>query len=98
MTAPTAAFAERIAIVAYRPGSYRLPDGGTLGRYFDPYRLAGGPGLLTETAAALADLLPADTEALAGPAMAGAPLVTTVSLHTGLPAAFLRPTPKDHGT
>ncbi|MDX3867226.1 orotate phosphoribosyltransferase [Streptomyces europaeiscabiei] len=98
MTAPTAAFAERIAAVAYRPGPYRLPDGGTLDVYFDPYRLAGDPGLLTETAAALADLLPADTEALAGPALAGVPLVTAVSLHTGLPAAFLRPAPKDHGT
>ncbi|MFI1734959.1 orotate phosphoribosyltransferase [Streptomyces acidicola] len=98
MTAPAAAFAERIAAVAYRPGPYRLPDGNTLDVYFDPYRLAADPGLLTETAIGLADLLPADTEALAGPAMAGIPLVTAVSLHTGLPAAFLRPAPKDHGT
>ncbi|MER5373448.1 phosphoribosyltransferase family protein [Streptomyces sp. NPDC002553] len=35
---------------------------------------------------------------MAGPALAGVPLVTAVSLHTGLPAAFLRPAPKDHGT
>ncbi|WP_105974695.1 orotate phosphoribosyltransferase [Streptomyces geranii] len=98
MTAPTTDFAERIATVAYRPGPYLLPDGGTLDSYFDPYRLAGDPGLLTETAAALADLLPAGTEALAGPALAGVPLVTAVSLHTGLPAAFLRPAPKGHGT
>ena len=60
--------------------------------------LAGDPELLTETAATLASLLPADTEALAGPALAGIPLVTAVSLHTGLPAAFLRPAPKEHGT
>ncbi|MFJ1838959.1 orotate phosphoribosyltransferase [Streptomyces sp. NPDC088175] len=98
MTAPTVLFAEKIAALAYRPGPYRLPDGGTLDTYFDPYRLAGDPKLLTETAAALADLLPADTEALAGPALAGIPLVTAVSLHTGLPAAFLRPAPKEHGT
>lgn len=94
----TAPFAQKIATVAYRPGPYRLPDGGTLDSYFDPYRLAGDPQLLTETAAALADLLPDGTEALAGPALAAVPLVTAVSLHTGLPAAFLRPAPKDHGT
>ncbi|MCX4458646.1 orotate phosphoribosyltransferase [Streptomyces sp. NBC_01728] len=98
MTSSTALFAEKIATVAYRPGPYRLPDGGTLETYFDPYRLAGDPVLLTETAAALADLLPDGTEALAGPALAGVPLVTAVSLHTGLPAAFLRPAPKAHGT
>ncbi|MGW1364512.1 orotate phosphoribosyltransferase [Streptomyces chartreusis] len=99
MNPPVAApFAQRIATVAYRPGPYRLPDGGTLDTYFDPYRLAGDPELLTETAAALADLLPDDTEALAGPALAGVPLATAVSLHTGLPAAFLRPAPKEHGT
>ncbi|MEU9189428.1 phosphoribosyltransferase family protein [Streptomyces sp. NPDC048484] len=98
LSTPTALFAEKIATVAYRPGPYRLPDGSTLDTYFDPYRLAGDPELLTETAAALADLLPADTQALAGPALAGVPLVTAVSLHTGLPAAFLRPAPKEHGT
>jgi orotate phosphoribosyltransferase len=98
VTASTALFAEKIAAVAYRTGPYRLPDGSTLDTYFDPYRLAGDPQLLTETAAALADLLPADTEALAGPALAAVPLVTAVSLHTGLPAAFLRPAPKTHGT
>ncbi|MFI9724651.1 orotate phosphoribosyltransferase [Streptomyces sp. NPDC052396] len=98
MTPSSAPFAEKIATVAYRPGPYRLPAGGTLDTYFDPYRLAGDPELLTETATALADLLPADTEALAGPALAGVPLVTAVSLHTGLPAAFLRPVPKAHGT
>ncbi|WP_326763337.1 orotate phosphoribosyltransferase (plasmid) [Streptomyces sp. NBC_01591] len=98
MTLPAVTFAEKIAGVAYRPGPYRLPEGGTLDTYFDPYRLAGDPELLAETAAALASLLPAGTEVLAGPALAGIPLVTAVSLHTGLPAAFLRPSPKEHGT
>ena len=98
MTPSTALFAEKIAAVAYRPGPYLLPDGGTLDTYFDPYRLASDPELLTETAAALADLLPVDTEALAGPALAGIPLVTAVSLHTGLPAAFLRLTGTDAET
>ncbi|MFF4709602.1 orotate phosphoribosyltransferase [Streptomyces sp. NPDC001297] len=98
VTAPAGTFAARLAAVAYRHGPYRLPDGQTLTSYFDPYRLAGDPALLAETAAALAGLLPDGTEALAGPALAGVPLVTAVSLHTGLPGAFLRPEPKAHGT
>ncbi|MEU1500540.1 phosphoribosyltransferase family protein [Streptomyces sp. NPDC005732] len=99
MNLPAAApFADKLAAVAYRTGPYQLPDGTTLDRYFDPYRLAGDPELLLETAAALAGLLPTGTEALAGPALAGVPLVTAVALHTGLPTAFLRPAPKDHGT
>ncbi|MGC5346954.1 hypothetical protein PZB75_30305 [Streptomyces sp. AM 4-1-1] len=35
---------------------------------------------------------------LAGPALAGISLATAVSLHTGLPAAYVRPAPKTHGT
>ncbi|WP_406016702.1 phosphoribosyltransferase family protein (plasmid) [Streptomyces sp. NBC_00984] len=35
---------------------------------------------------------------MAGPALAAVPLVTAVSLHTGLPAAYIRAAPKKHGT
>lgn len=94
---PQAALTDKIA-GTYRPGPYRLANGTVLNTYFDAYLLAGDPSLLAETAAALADLLPADTHAVAGPALAAIPLVTAVSLHTGLPAAYLRPAPKPHGT
>ncbi|MFJ8677328.1 orotate phosphoribosyltransferase [Streptomyces sp. NPDC093589] len=89
--------ADRIA-TAFRAGPYELPDGRVLDRYFDPYRLAADPLLLQETAAALAELLPPDAQAVAGPALAGISLVTAVSLHTGLPAAYVRAAPKTHGT
>ncbi|MFD3678581.1 orotate phosphoribosyltransferase [Streptomyces sp. NPDC058613] len=99
MTAPTtsAVLADRIG-AAFQPGPYQLPDGRTLDSYFDPYRLAADPLLLRETAAALAALLPTCTEVLAGPALAAIPLVTALSLHTGLPAAYVRAAPKEHGT
>ncbi|MFJ5850816.1 orotate phosphoribosyltransferase [Streptomyces sp. NPDC092903] len=99
MTAPTThpVLTDRIG-AAFRPGPYRLPDGRTLDSYFDPYRLACDPVLLRETAAALAALLPPDTQAVAGPALAAIPLVTALSLHTGLPTAYVRPAPKEHGT
>lgn len=97
MTGHLATLASRIA-TAYRPGPYRLPDGTTLTEFFDPFHLTADPALLAETAAALAALLPTGTQAVAGPALAAIPLVTAVSLHTGLPAAFLRPAPKQRGS
>jgi len=93
----SAVLADRIT-AAFRPGPYQLPDGRTLDSYFDPYRLTADPLLLRETAAALAALLPLDTEVVAGPALAAIPLVTAVSLHTGLPAVYIRAAPKEHGT
>ncbi|MFF9352364.1 orotate phosphoribosyltransferase [Streptomyces sp. NPDC014734] len=96
-TSTSAVLADRIG-AAFRPGPYQLPDGRTLKCYFDPYRLTCDPALLRETAAALAALLPPDTEVVAGPALAAIPLVTAVSLHTGLPAAYVRAAPKQHGT
>jgi orotate phosphoribosyltransferase len=83
---------------AYRPGPYLLPDGRTLTEFFDPYHLTGDPHRLRTVAGALAELLPADTQAVAGPALAAIPLAAAVSLHTGLPAAYLRPEAKHHGT
>lgn len=98
MTAAAAALTGRITAAAYRPGPYRLADGTVLDSFFDPFRLAADPVLLAETAAALADLLPARAGAVAGPALAAVPLVTALSLHTGLPAVFLRPQRKEHGS
>ncbi|WP_431981914.1 hypothetical protein [Streptomyces qinglanensis] len=85
-----APLAAAVAAAAYREEPYRLPDGRRLERYFDPYRLSAEPALLARTAAALAALLPPGTQALAGPALAAVPLVTALSLHTGLPACAPR--------
>ncbi|SEO74218.1 orotate phosphoribosyltransferase [Actinacidiphila rubida] len=98
MSATTTGLAARIATGSYMPGPYHLPNGTVLPSFFDPFRLAADPELLAETAAALADLLPTDTGAVAGPALAAVPLVTALSLHTGLPATFLRPQVKAHGS
>jgi len=54
--------------------------------------------LLRDIAQALAALLPADTEVLAGLEMGGIPVVTLLSQVTGLPAAFIRKEPKEYGT
>jgi orotate phosphoribosyltransferase len=98
MTASSSGALEDRIATAFRPGPYELPDGRVLDRYFDPYQLTADPSLLRETAAALADLLPPNTQVVAGPALAGISLVTAVSLYTGLPAAYVRAAPKTHGT
>jgi orotate phosphoribosyltransferase len=46
----------------------------------------------------MADLIPANTEILAGLELGGIPLVTAMSLETGLPAAFIRKHAKTYGT
>lgn len=98
MTVLTNTVLAELITSAYRTGPYELPGGGILDEYFDPYQLTGDPHRLRTVAAALADLLPAGTEAVAGPALAAVPLVAAVALHTGLPAAYLRPASKHHGT
>lgn len=97
MTAPASGLAARIT-ATYRPGPYQLPTGTVLPVFFDPFALAADPALLAETAAALASLLPGSTGVVAGPALGAVPLVIALSLHTGLPAAVLRPQVKAHGS
>ncbi|MDL2404488.1 hypothetical protein PY650_02220 [Rhizobium calliandrae] len=46
----------------------------------------------------MADLIPAETEIVAGLELRGIPLVTAISLETGLPAAFVRKEAKAYGT
>ena len=57
-----------------------------------------GVDLLARIAAALAPLVPTDTEELAGLEMGGIPIVTALSMHTGIPAAFVRKEAKKYGT
>ena len=56
------------------------------------------PDLLGEIAAHAAELVPAGTEVLAGLELGGVPLVTAISLATGIPAAFVRKEAKTYGT
>ena len=66
--------------------------------YFDKYRFEAQPALLRRIAEALAPLIPAGTEVLAGLEMGGIPIATALSLHTGIPAAFVRKEAKTYGT
>lgn len=90
--------ARRIAEVSMLQGKFELRSGQTSNRYFDKYRFEGTPSLLKPLARAMADLIPAETEIIAGLELGGIPLVTAISLETGLPAAFVRKEAKTYGT
>ncbi len=90
--------AGRIYSVAHLTGSFTLRAGRVSEEYFDKYRFESDPVLLGNIAEAMAELLPADVEVLAGLEMGGIPVVTALSRVTGLPAAFVRKQAKAYGT
>ncbi len=90
--------AQQMAAIATLEGEFTLRSGQVSHRYFDKYRFEGSPKLLKPLAQVMAELLPSDTEIIAGLEMGGIPLVTAISLETGLPAAFVRKEAKTYGT
>ena len=80
-------------------GTFVLRSGQTSSYYIDKYLFTTRPDILRRVAAALAGLLPSDAQRLAGPVLGAVPLVTAVSLETGLPTVIVRTdAPKGHGT
>jgi orotate phosphoribosyltransferase len=79
-------------------GVFPMRLGGTSDEFFDNFRLLADPSLLREVAEQMVALVPAETEVIAGPELAGVPLVTMLSQLTGLPSAWLRKVAKDYGT
>lgn len=84
--------------VAHLTGTFTLRSGRTATEYFDKYRFESDPRLLQRVAEALVELVPAETEVLAGLEMGGIPIATALSRETGLPAAFVRKKAKEYGT
>jgi orotate phosphoribosyltransferase len=79
-------------------GEFTLRSGQVASEYFDKYLFETDPALLARVAAAMAPLLPEDTDLLGGLEMGGIPIVTVVSARTGLPALFVRKQAKSYGT
>ncbi len=92
------ALADKINAVSRLTGTFTLRSGQIATEYFDKYRFEAQPVLLAEIAEALAPLVPAGTEVLAGLEMGGIPIATALSLRTGIPAAFVRKEAKKYGT
>ena len=90
--------ARSIFDVSHLTGTFTLRSGVVSNEYFDKYRFESDPALLRSIAEAMASLVPADTEMLAGLELGGVPLATMLSQVTGIPALFVRKEAKTYGT
>jgi orotate phosphoribosyltransferase len=79
-------------------GTFMLRSGQTAETYFNKYLFEGDPVMLRDIAEQMIPLIPEGTEVLAGLELGGVPVVTALSLATGLPAAFVRKEAKGYGT
>jgi orotate phosphoribosyltransferase len=90
--------ATRIRTCARLQGQFVLRSGAVSDTYFDKYQFEADPVLLKAIAEEMIRIVPRDTQVLAGLEMGGIPVVTMLSQVMGLPAAFIRKQPKEHGT
>lgn len=90
--------ARRIYAAAYITGTFKLRSGVTSHEYFDKYLFETEPKLLADIGKALAALVPADIEVLAGLEMGAIPIVTMIAQNTGHPTVFVRKKAKEYGT
>ena len=84
--------------VAYLNGNFKLRSGQISNEYFDKYLFESNPRLLNDIAEELVELIPDDTEILAGLEMGGIPIATAISLRADLPVVFVRKKAKEYGT
>jgi orotate phosphoribosyltransferase len=89
--------ATRVKDAAFLEGDFVLSSGQRSRFYVDKYLFSTDPELLRDLAQEMARKLPEGTRRLAGVELGAVPLVTAVSLETGLPYAIVRKSPKEHG-
>lgn len=90
--------AKQIFEISHLTGEFKLRSGQVSQEYFDKYRFESQPQLLQLIASEMKEMVPKDTEVLAGLEMGGIPIATALSLVTGLPMVFVRKKAKDYGT
>lgn len=79
-------------------GMFKLRSGEMSTVYFDKYRFESDPALLRRISQRMLQVLPDNTEILAGLELGGIPIATAMSLESGLPVVFVRKKAKDYGT
>lgn len=90
--------ASRIAERCRLTGEFTLRSGKVATTYFDKYLFEADPELLAAVAVLAVPMIPEGTEVLAGLELGGVPVAAALSLHTGIPAAFVRKEAKAYGT
>jgi len=76
----------------YLRGDFLLASGARTSYYFDKFLFETKPGILRRIATFLAELVPPDSDRLAGPELGAVPIVTALSLETGLPFVIVKKT------
>ena len=90
--------ASRVRDAALLEGDFVLSSGERSSFYVDKYLFSTEPGLLRDVADALAEMIPEDTDRLAGVELGAVPLVVAAALSTGLPYVIVRKSEKEYGT
>jgi orotate phosphoribosyltransferase len=90
--------AQKIYELSHITGEFKLRSGQISNEYFDKYLFEAQPQVLGEIAKIMSDLIPQGTQVLAGLEMGGIPVVTAISMNTGMQAAFVRKKAKEYGT
>lgn len=93
-----AEIAKKIYMTAHITGEFKLRSGQLSNEYFDKYLFEAEPDLLIEISKVMKPLIPVDTEIIAGLEMGGIPIVTALSIESGIRSAFVRKKAKEYGT
>lgn len=84
---------------AIKKGKFKLSNGSLTDYYIDKYVFETQPDVLDAIATQIADRIDTDeVDVIAGPELGAVPLVTAVSLRTGIPCVFIRKGQKHYGT
>src|SRR2546427_9251016 len=75
---------------AFLRGDFLLASGSRTSYFFDKFLFATKPGILRRIASFLAEMVPPETDRLAGPELGAVPIVTALSLETGLPFVIVK--------
>jgi len=90
--------AKSIFETSHITGKFLLRSGQTSDEYFDKYLFESKPKLLQSIAEQMENLIPDNTEILAGLEMGGIPLSTALSFRLNKPTIFVRKSAKEYGT
>ena len=89
---------DRLVATSLLKGDFLLSSGKRSDYYFDKYLFETKPDLLRDVTSELLNLVPEDTELLAGPELGAVPLVACMSLVGNFPYVIVRRKPKAYGT
>lgn len=89
---------KRLVEISLLKGDFLLSSGKRSNYYFDKYLFETQPDLLRDVTGQLLKLVPDGVDLFAGPEIGAIPLVTSMSLESGIPFIIVRKEAKSYGT